>query len=306
MAKLNLTVCAKNFGNTGIADCPLIPKHIVGMFIVDQSFRITATNALTLGTYLTTSAKADDRKDRIFPIHNFAEIEDGSEDLVTEELGYGGMNVIREGVYDFTFRLGSGDACLQRSLRTFNNRPQWVILYDADGNMFGRNVNGEFAGIPLKFFYAKPFTISDGSGTTTSFNIQITMDPKYLNDDLSFIVTSNETFMLESIQGLIDIFLTKSTGSTLAAVAVTNVNACLGFNFFDEYASEMAAPGMWVVTNMDDGSTMTPSGVVIANGVATLAFAGNADPLKIDLAAPSVLEGGGVVGFEGHPVVVIS
>lgn len=296
MAQLNKTLCAENFGNTGVGDCPFIPKHVVGMFIVPHDFTISQNDMGDLKAYLEDAANAENRRERILPVHGFVGIEDNTEDLVAETLGYGGIAVIREGKYDLTFRLGNGGLCLLKSLRRYNNRPVSVLLILAGGTILGVRSGDTMKGIPVDMFYALPLTFSDGSGTTTSFRVRLVIRPEYINDVLAFVETSADGFIPEEITGLMDAVVIDA-GSAGNNVIVKVEGGCGGSNFLEDYETEMADESMWVVTDPTDGSTQTVSAVNIVNGVATLV--GAELPARVALAPIATLASNGVTGYEG-------
>lgn len=296
MAQLNKTLCAEAFGNTGVGDCPFIPKHVVGMFIVPNDFAIDESDMENLKTFLQDAAYADNRRERILPVHGFVGIEDNTEDLVAETLGYGGIAVIREGKYDLTFRLGNGGLCLLKSLRKYNNRPVNVLLILSGGTILGVRSGNTMKGIPVDMFYALPLTFSDGSGTTTSFRVRLVIRPEYINDVLAFVETSSDGFIPDEITGVMDAAVIDA-GSASNSVKVKVEVGCGGSNLIEDYETEMADETLWVVTDPTDGSTQTVTAVNIVDGVATLVGANL--PARVNLAPISVLKANGVVGYEG-------
>lgn len=304
MAELNRMVCASDFANTGVGDCPLIPKHIIGMFIVPKDFVLTESDLEDLKTSLEDATKANSQNERILPVHNFVGMEDNSEDLVEETLGYGGISVIREGRYNLTFQLGQGGLCLLNSLRKFNGRPVRVLLYDAAGVLYGYKDGSTIKGIPVELFYALPFTFSDGSGTTTAFRIRLVIDPSYLNDNLAFVATSGEGFLLQEIEGLLDIRLEETTGSANPVLKIKGFAGCGSQNVLKDYATELADEGMWVATNPATGAPVVITSVAINDdGIATVTL-DSASDVRLSLVGVTALEAAGVVGYESRPITI--
>src|SRR5699024_6831655 len=304
MAKLNQTVCAIDIANTGVGDCPLIPKHITGMFIVPKDFRLEPSDFDNLQEVLQDLAEDSNPSDRILPIHGFVGIEDNTEDLEVETLGYGGLAPIREGRYDLTFRMGQGGVCLLRSLRKLNGRSLRVLLYDADGVLFGAQDGSDMVGIPLEMFYALPMTLSDGSSTTTSFNVRLVFDASYLNDSLAFVETKTDGFLLQEISGLLDIYFMQAPGSSNPVILLTGSASCGSQNVLQEFSSELGDVGMWVATSAEDGSSVDITSVSInSEGVATITLDA-AEDVIINLVDVDALSSAGVKGYEGRPIRV--
>lgn len=305
MALLNRTVCLTAGSNTGFGDCVLIPKNIVGMFIVPKNFVLTPANQLTLKTALQDAALENNIVDRIFPIHNFAAITDNSAEAPTETLGYGGISVLNDGDYNWLFRIGLGGLCLNKALRKFNNKVSRVLLYDAGGILYGVKSGDNMVGIPVKLFYAHKFTIADGSSTTTAFNLQLVLEPRYLNDDIAFLDAGNDGFMLSEIEGIKDVALTETATSAKPILSVLASVGCSGDNLYDQYADELAVAAAWVVLNTVTGATITPTSVAKNAGLKafTITIPTTAVPVSVSLASVSALEALGVVGYESKPLI---
>lgn len=302
MSIINQYLCSALFGNTGIGQCSLIPKEIKGFFIVPRDFVITQANANNLQTHLETSAAADLPTQRIFPVHNLVGVTDNSEEPVRETLGYGGNATLRQGNYSWTFRFLDGGLCLLRQLQRFNQQPVAIIFYDADGVLFGRQVASGLAGVPVIDFNANKWTPSDGS-VLAGFTVTIEMDSRHLNQDLAFI--NDQTVDLTAIKGLQTAILNilSATGTSVTAQVLS---ACGGDNLYDLYATELADDGVWTAIGVT-GEAQTISAVagVPASKAFTLTFTpARTTATNLNLAAVSVLDAAGIIGFEGQQVTV--
>lgn len=306
MGVINRTICVTGGGNTGVGDCPLIPRHIIGFFIVPSNYSITPTEALALQTTLQNDANNDLPSQRIYPVHGLVGLTDNTGELVTETLGYGGIAAITEGKYDWTFRLGRGGVCLQQQLRKYNGKSLSVLLYDNNYVLYGTLVNGNLAGIPLELFYALPFTLSDGSGTTTAFNVRMVMDPTYLNDNLAYLETREDGFLLSTITGLQDIKLVEAAGSAKPVIVVQALAGCGNENLYDLYSDELSEVALWTVVNANSGEEIAITSVATNDAVKgfTITIPATADPVIVSLAPVSELETAGIIGYEGRPLTV--
>lgn len=301
MAGLNELVCSEKWGNTGIADCRLIPAYFTGMFLGLSQLSINENDAKDIKSALEALVNEDNYRDRAYPIHYFKNLEDGSEDDTVDEFGYGGSAFVREGMYDWTFRLGKPSLCQQRSLRTFNGKTLYAYFYDAEGRIYGINnqAGDELLMMPLDSFTAQKFTLSDGSGAT-AFNINVKVQPGYLNDNVSFVDASSQNVMLESIAGIRDVLFQVVSGGGTDTV-VLKARGC-GNEALEVFENELAATAAWRARKLSDGSPVVVSSVSISAGLATIGLAAPAD-VEINLQPISVLDGLGVSGYEGHWVI---
>ena len=299
----NKIKCTENFANTGIGECDLVPKHIVGMFLVPESFEIKTDD--NIKEVLQDATEEDKPQDRIYPIHGFVEVEDNTDDAEEQTFGYGGRSISREGLYDWSFRFEKGGVCLNNRLRRYNNANVRVILIDADGFLFGRKVDGNLKGIPLELFYVPPFGLSDGDSETTRFRVRIVFKPKYLNENMAFIDTEDEGFFPEDIKGLQEISFALAGTPSASSIAVKAVASCGAENVLETFETELADDSLWKVTDLSDGSDVTITSVAIAGGVATITPDSTfPSDVTINLDSVSALDAKGIVGYEGKPLTV--
>jgi len=300
MSNLNRTICVAGGANTGLGECPLIPKNIIGMFIVPNNFELTPAQIATIQVSLQTAAANDSPASRIYPVHNFVGLTDNTGELVTETLGYGGIAPITEGKYDWTFRISRGGLCLQKALRKFNNKPARVLFYDASYVLYGAMSGANLIGIPLEMFYALPWTLSDGSGTTAGFNVRVVFDPIYFNDNLGYVETADDGFLLSEIQGIKEVNLVETVASAKPIIVVQALAGCGGENLYDLYSTELADEALWVATNANTGAVIAITSVAAAAATKafTVTIAATVDPVNLKLAAISLLEAAGMEGYE--------
>lgn len=304
MANLNRTICVTGGANTGVGECPLIPKNIIGMFIVPNNLELTPAQIATLQTTLQGLAANDVPANRIYPVHNFVGLTDNTGELVTETLGYGGIAPITEGKYDWTFRISRGGICLQKALRKFNNKSVRVLFYDASYVLYGTMKGANLMGIPLEMFYALPWTLSDGSGTTAGFNVRVVFDPIYFNDNLGYVETSEEGFLLSEIEGIKEINLVEIAPSAKPVMVIQALAGCGGENLFSLYSTELSEVALWDVTNATTGATIAITSVAANAGAEafTVTIPATVDPVNVKLAPISELEAAGIEGYESKTI----
>lgn len=303
MAVLNRIECAEVFGNTGVADCSLIPVNILGAFLTPRNFVITEADAENLKEALEEAARLDNPRSRIYPIHGFEAATDNTEEDTVTTLGYGGRRKVRDGKYDWLFSYSIGGICLHNELRKFAKSKWGVLFYDAQGVLYGRNSGGNMAAIPLEYFDAPKWNLNDGA-TETSFGAQFVFDPKYLNEQISFVKVD---FDFQDITGLQTVNLSVVGTPTTTVISVTATAVCGGESLYDVYSAELAAGTLWNVSDAATGASLVIDSVV-ANDVTkswvlTLDEA-RTGPVVVSTKSLSDLETAGIVGFEFKPVTV--
>lgn len=228
------------------------------MFIVPKDFRITVANIATLSTVLHAAARATLKANRLFPVHHFDGITDNSEEDVYQTTGYGDQNFSREGKYDWMFTYSEGGTCLHNSLRSFNVKGNYAIFYDADNILFGWEIDGEMAGIPLSIFKPQKLKINDGTNST-QFMLKVMFDAVYLNEESIYL---DAGFLPSEISGLKDVELYEAAAQSVAATY--NIGArlnCSKTDLYDLYSAELADGAVWTAANAATGAAVTITSV---------------------------------------------
>jgi len=305
MSILNNKNCAVGGGNTGYGDCFLDLKNIVGGILVPSSREYTAEETESAATLLA-AIQADilaAAASRAYPLAAFEGLTDNTEDPTIQTLGYGGLAVTREGLYNLTLQFIQGGLCLSKSLRKFNQSNRSVLLFDANGVLVGWKSGTVLKGIPLDMFYQRPFRFNDGTNVT-NYSTQLVFKPQYLNDLIGFVEMSIGD--LSALRGLQDIVLYETTGSNLPVLKIKAKTGCAGTDLYDLYSTDLASVPLWVATN-EDGETIAITSVVVDPTLkAWTVTVDNADPnypvsgpVYITLAPPIDLNNAGIEGFEG-------
>lgn len=305
---LNSVKCTTAFANTGFGKCTFTPREIVAALLVSSSFVITEANTNNLQTFLEGAIHNPVRSERANLVPGFVAFTDSSDEVVREQLGYGGTATLRDGNYNWTFRFVDGGLCLLSSLQAFNGQRPNVIFIDAAGNFIGTKRNGGLAGIPVEDYWANKWTPSDGASASANLSVYFSFRPETINEKLAFIQTANiEDFDLASIQGIQDLVLVPGAVAAASAV-ITVADKCSGSpeDFGDLYGADLADETLWTATGTD-GSSQTISAV--AYNSVTHEFTLTFDPVRtidsiVGLAPIDDLETAGIVGFEGTSVRV--
>lgn len=310
MAILNTITCAAAGSNTGIPDCALTLKNVVGGFLVPNSFELTNTqlaDSASVQAALLAAVNNNNPALRIYPLPEVVGITDNSEDPVTQTLGFGATVIVRDGKYNLTFQYTKGGNCVSNALTKFNNGNYKYIGFDAQGVLFGTKVGTSLKGIPLDFFYNRPFKFNDGSNIAV-YSYQISFNPNYINTGLGFL--QMDLSVLQAYSGLLNVNLSLPTIRVTNVIKVKANTGCSGADLYDLYATELAAVSAWVVTEAGKNITIT-SVAVDANLKAWTITLDATDPdytvggpFIVSLASVSVLTGLGVVGYESLPLTV--
>lgn len=297
---LNKLQCSTNFANTGVGNCYLVPEHIVGQIIVPESFELDASGDIL--KQLKDAAEHDNPAQRIFPIHNYVEMEDNSQDPTESTFGYGGMSINKDGFYDLQFRFMKGGICLSNSLRRYNKQSVRTIFIDANGMLFGYRVGDKLKGIPLEMFYVPKFGFPDGDSEAAGFYVRNVFQPKYMNELVAFIDTQALGFDPAEIQGLRDIVFTNA-GSTSSKLILKVTTGCGGENLAEVFGTELEDADIWKVKNASNGAEVAVTSVSIEgdNVEVTSAALPSSGTVIVSLDSVSVLTAKGIIGFEGTP-----
>lgn len=311
MATLNKITCGTiEGGNTGIGDCPFLPKYIAGIILGPVGFKLLASEiASTLQTALKTATHAA-KSARIYPVQNFKALDaDNTEAPTKQTFGYGDVKFIREGKYALSFQHVDGGICLHKNLRKFNGSNLAAYLIDADGVLIGYKNGSDLQMIPLVDFYAQPMKLSTGA-EVAKLLIDLQFKPEYLNELIGFVETRDE-FNIEDIVGLEDVVLSVQTAlNATGEVDIKLKTSCGGVDLYDLFKTNFSQITAWTPKNKTTGAAITVTSVTANDS--TKSWTVNMDSADTDyptatnklilsLADPSVLKAVpiSVEGYEG-------
>lgn len=296
-------------GNTGVGSCYLDPKNIVGAILLPKGTSFAAADTVdapTLLAALQALSIAALPANRAYPIADFQQITDNSEDVTIQTLGYGGKAVTREGDTDWSFQFIKGGLCLNKALRKFNGQTPDVMFYDAAGVLYGYKVGTAFRGIPLSLMYTAPLKINDGTNTSI-YLVRFVFKPTYLNDSPGFVEGGDTQW--GDVVGLQDVAVTAT--KVTAVITAKGKVGCAATDLYDLYATELAVVAAHIVKNAATGNLITVASVAVdANAKAWTVTLDTADPdytasatgVTYQLANPTVLAGLNVDGLESNVV----
>lgn len=295
MTALNAFNCIPQGGNTAVSNCAIDIKSIRGAIILPAGTSFSAASLATEATFLAALQVATYaiKSARAFPLHNFEEIKDDSEQPKFDTLGYGNEALVREPFYKWMFQLIKGGFCLLKQLRKFNNQNVDVLFVDEDGLLFGLMVNGTLQGIPTSYVYASPFKVNDGN-KVTQYNIKFTFKPNFI-DNIGFVQLNPGDF--GSVQGLSDVVLSSGGARVTVVSKIVGNYSCGGLNLWETFGAALADASLWVAIDGITGLPLTVSaaaeGGAFLGYTLTVAGSGNyvvGNPVTWSLAAPSVLQ----------------
>lgn len=308
MSVLNQYVCAAAGANTGIPDCAVTLKNLKYGFLVPNSFELTEAQLATADSALAalqSAAVSDNPATRIYPLPTFESVTDNTEDVVSETIG-GTPFIVRDGKYNLLFRYVKGGQCVSNSLAKFNNGNYRFIGVDSAGVLFGTKDGTSLKGIPLDYFYSRPFRIATDS-TIANFSFQIVFDSVYLNTGLGFI-----SLNLADVYGIVGL---KNINLSLVAPRVAGVftlktkTGCSGVDLYDTFGTQLAIVSNWAVTRL--GNLVTLTSVVKGPNTKGLVFTlDTADP-DYNVAGPFLVSGAGVSslvtnGVSGYEILPLT
>jgi hypothetical protein len=311
---LNVLNCANVFENTGAGKCSFIPREVIGMLFVPSTLVIDKTDAEDLQAFLEAATRNPVKAARVRPLQNIVGVTDNSEEPVRETLGYGSTQTLRDGNYAWTFRFVRGGLCLLKSLQAMNGQPVDVIFIDGALNLFGtkKTVGSKtgLGGVPIEDFWANKWGASDGAGASVNMSVYLSFKSVYINENLVFLQTKNlENVDLLSLQGLQDIDLDISDASP-DGIEYSLVDKCTGndTDFSSVFVDELEQVTSLSIVNLSSGTPYEPDSITY--NASTKRFAASfesnipAGNYLVNLAPVDVLEGLGIIGYEGRPVKV--
>lgn len=252
--------CVNKAGNTGIPECVIDPKEIVGAILIPASLVLTTTDIETTGlvSVLQTKSLLEALSERVYPIWNFEEIADNSEDIVKVTRGYGNTIVARDGKYNWAFTFSDGGIMFNKSLRKFNFAQDRKVLWvDKLNRIWGVDDGSEgMRGFALDYLHTKPLKINDGA-TPTTYMIEFGMSKaSELNDDVVFVDTQEQ--LNETLKGILDVTLVEiATTATEWTILLKTLYGHV--NLYGEFAADLAVAGAWLITKA--GTPVVPAAV---------------------------------------------
>lgn len=318
MKKINIFNCGgKGCANTGNYGCQFVPGATTMLYLVPRGKKFSAVEAQTLDTVLSDLAKADNPRERVYPVGPFVDFEDKSSEAVTGDTGYGKTNFVRDGNIRFSFRMDLG-ICSWAKMRNYNNQASsWdVLLVDKQNNVVWgtQTADGGLKGFSLSLLLLMQFKANTGA-EVWNYSLDIQFEEIAEFENFAVVQFESPIKVMQMVQGLFDIGLMV----TLPLDAGGKVNICAtagcgSSNLAEIYGKELGDPSAWLATNTTTGLPIAITGIVnnptdftvaldTADANYPTAAGGN---VTLSLVPVSELETLGIIGYEGCSVTVVT
>lgn len=299
--------------NTAVPDCVVDPKHIIGAILIHKSKSFSAADMADLVGALVTNCLLDSKILRGYPVFRFVELKDNSQEPVVASLGYGNGKPVRDGKYDWTFKVLAGGLGRHIKLRSLNKTNRKVLLIDEDNNIYGVKGGTQAAptltGFALDYFQALPWKLGDGSNPAV-FEVRMALErTKEFNELLGVYPSTSD--VEDNVKGVMDVILTAGT-VTATSVKVTAKTELEGIDMYDLYVDALAVTGAWSIVKAD-GTVVTVSTAAKDTAIRgwTLGFSSiPATTIDVSMKGPATLDGlsvgggAGAYGFESDTLTV--
>lgn len=282
-------------------------KIIAGAFIWDQPKTFSAAELANLQLTLQNLAWSDTAANRMYPVGNFLNPQDNSEDPVIQTFSDGAKAKVRDGVMDWKFDFTAGGFPLLQAYRTHNgNNTVYAIFYDKNNNILAYNNGGNAAAIPQQIFDAETWKMNTGQATAV-YRTHFVFSPSYGVDNAEYF---NAGFDLSQIVGLQDIKVIVNGFNQATGMAnLTLLTENGGSNLYDLYLADIVA-AIFQATNANTGGDISITTVTPLAGNKTFNVQLNHADIDwpsdgnviLSFKPPSVLATNGLVGFAGEQV----
>lgn len=304
MSIINQLNCGESFRNVGYSGCVLDPKNIVGVLVFPSKQVFTQSQINNFAEVLQSFMYADNGVNRAFPISGIATITDNSGEPVVETLDNGVELFVRDSPYNFTMRYIDGALCKHSALRTLNGQNRNILIWTSDNMLLGaKDVHNNITTIP-SIFHAQGWKPTSGSNAN-QYLFRISFDQKWLNESLGFVQLDFDIAQIPALQDLVVVDNTFNPTSGLANVYVRTY--CGATDMYDTFNTQLAVVGAWVATNASTGGVITVTTVTkdvsnkrfnVTVDVNDADYPSGGGAIHLKLAAPSVLAGLGVEGYD--------
>ena len=299
MSTTNVPLSSVSVGNTGTPSDDTRLGLVQGIIITPVGFSLTKNADGTIGDLETTleAATAAAISSRIFPLHGIQGNEKQTVEQSIGTSGYGNEFKLKDEIKAYRFQFDSGIG-YSNALKKFDGRQMRVWYYNEAGQLFGTSGTGNTIRGRLSNIFVSTLDFTDGS------------EPVFVNVDVKDLAPAeaanvefiNPDFALSSLDGVLDAEIINQ-GTAAGTVSVQLRENISKVDLTSTYSTELAAAGVWVLTNRETGEVITPDGVTYSAGDNTIDIATGLAPgsymLRLNTAATSVLVDAGIKKIEG-------
>ena len=318
MPKLEQLQCASKSYNQGFGRCVTDYGQLLYMVALPKGRVLSALELEDIGGTLEMLAKADNPQQRAYLIGRFVNYENTNTEAATETLSNNKTIYTDIGTFGWNVRVLAGGTCAWKNLLKFHQAQDSFdfLLFHDGGILAGVRVKdntGEWGmkGVALDQIMIPNF-VGATATTTPVYQMNVIVgDSAQMRELYTFVSLKDEGIDIATVmQPLMDIEL-NAIQTAVDTWEVEAIAGCGGGYLTDLYGTEMASATMWKLTNSRTGADIDIDSVSV-NGDKFVIVADDSDPdfptsggkITINTAPISVLEQGGVIGFEGQPVTV--
>ena len=269
--------CDSGLSNTGRPSCVTIQSVTSKLILVPLQDSTGAKNSLDLTTNFDTSVFSAlinqvDSSKRWFPLPQFENVELAKADSTFEEAPSGRKVFIKQGKRSFAGQLWNETPQLLGKIHDNRCVDFGVYIVDVNGNLVGSKVGTKLYPIPVdnESFEAKMMFATDSAVQ----KIMVGFDFYRLFDESTmWLLTPSDTtdsFDFNSLEGLLDVVLTKVSATTTTLVLKAELNYGTAKNPIQVLG--LIAPN-FTLKNRNTNSTVTITSSTYSNGEYTLNFA---------------------------------
>jgi len=277
------------------------------LFAVPPGAKWTETEMADFKAYLTTQIHAD-KASRIYPLFGpsvpIRKITLSKESDVIPVQDDGTPIFVRYGSLTKAYATTEGGICFAEALMSLNKSGYSIIELDnADQLLFRDNGDGTFSALKTTFMYSPSPDVADFK-TPGYTNFQISYRPE---EYVKFGTIYQDDSGISDLVGLLDAAVTDATGSTTTKLKIGVETVCGLTDLVASIGAPLATLSNFVVKKKTDGTTPSTTAAAIVGGHIELTGTfTTATVYTVSLAAPSVLLGNAVSGYEGTVSVDIT
>ena len=268
--------CDSGLSNTGRPSCVTIQSVTSKLILVPLQDSTGAKNSLDLTTTFDTSVFSAlinqvDASKRWFPLPQFENVELAKADSTFEEAPSGRKVFIKQGKRSFAGQLWSETPQLLGKIHDNRCVDFGVYIVDVNGNLVGSKIGTKLYPIPVdnESFEAKMMFATDSAVQ----KIMVGFDFYRLFDESTmWLLTPSDTtdsFDFNSLEGLLDVVLTKVSATTTTLVLKAELNYGTAKNPIKVLG--LIAPN-FTLKNRNTNSTVTITSSTYSNDEYTLNF----------------------------------
>ena len=237
---------------------------------------------------------------RIFPLHGIQGNEKQTVERAIGTSGYGNETVLKDEIKAYRFELDAGVGYSNTLKKLLHNRNMRVYCINERGQIVGtagpsNSIRGRYSKI-----FVSTIDFTDGNDVAGTYLLIDVKDlaPAEANE-LEFI---NPDFAFSTLDGVLDAEIINK-GTAAGTVSVQLRENISKVDLTSTYSTELAAAGVWVLTNRETGAVITPSGVTYSAGDNTIDIATGLAPgsymLRLNTVATSALVAADIKKIEG-------